>query len=111
MPNQPSFDTPLPVDDASVPGGEALPALERRAHRRVRLKLGFATHALVFVLVNLGLYTVSAWTGGARGRALPLWGWGLGLAIHGAVVLANLYGEGLRARMLQSEIDRLRRRA
>ena len=79
-----------------------------RARRRVGIKLGFYTHALVFVLVNLALFALNAAIGGARWSHWPLWGWGLGLAIHGVVTLVSLQGEGLRERMLKREVDRLR---
>lgn len=84
-------------------------SIERRARRRVGLKIGFYVHALVFVLVNLGLYALNSATGGHRWSAFPLWGWGLGLAIHGIVVFTRLQGEGLRQRMVAQETERLRR--
>lgn len=84
--------------------------IETRARRRVGIKLGFYTHAVVFVLVNLGLFALNTATGGARWSHFPLWGWGLGLAIHGIVTFISLRGEGVRERMLQDEIARLKRR-
>ncbi len=84
--------------------------IETRARRRVGIKLGFYTHAAVFVLVNLGLFALNTATGGARWSHFPLWGWGLGLAIHGVVTFISLRGEGVRERMLQAEIARLKRR-
>ena len=93
----------------------ALPAtpanIETRARRRVGIKLGFYTHALVFVLVNLGLFAVNAATGGTRWAHFPLLGWGLGLAIHGVVTFLSLQGQGVRKRMLSAEVERLRRQA
>ena len=83
--------------------------IERRARRRVGMKIGWYTHALVFVLVNAGLYAINSATGGYRWSVWPLAGWGLGLAIHGVVVLASLRGEGLRKRMLAREIEDLKR--
>jgi 2TM domain len=83
--------------------------LEARARRRVGIKLGFYTHALVFVLVNLGLFAVNSVAGGVRWSHFPLLGWGLGLAIHGLVTFLSLQGQGVRERMLASEVDRLRR--
>ncbi|MGZ5204688.1 MAG: 2TM domain-containing protein, partial [Caldimonas sp.] len=82
--------------------------LMRRARRRVGIKLGFYIHLLVFVLVNLGLFALNAYTGGQRWAVFPLAGWGLGLAIHGIVTFVSLQGEGVRDRMLASEIARLR---
>lgn len=84
-------------------------SIEARARRRVSLKIGFAIHALVFVLVNAGLYAINSTTGDLRWSHFPLWGWGLGLAIHGIVVLVNLQGDGLHSRMLEREIKNLQR--
>jgi hypothetical protein len=84
--------------------------LQQQARRRVKLKMGFFLHALVFTLVNLGLLTLNAVTGGERGLHMPLWGWGLGLAIHGTVVFTRLHTQGLRDRMVAREVERLRDR-
>jgi hypothetical protein len=83
--------------------------LEARARRRVGIKTGFYVHALVFVLVNLGLLALNAAIGGYRWSVWPAWGWGLGLAIHGVVSFLSLQGEGWRDRMLAQEIERLKR--
>lgn len=82
--------------------------LMRRARRRVDLKMGFMIHALVFVCVNLGLYVLNVWQGGMRWHGFPLFGWGLGLGIHGIVTLVALRGDGFRERMLAQEVERLR---
>ena len=85
-------------------------ALQRQARRRVHQKMGFYIHATVFVVVNLGLAALNL-AGGGRGWHLwPLAGWGLGLAIHGIVTFASLSGDGLRERMLQDEVERLRQK-
>jgi hypothetical protein len=83
--------------------------IEARARRRVGIKMGFYTHALVFVIVNLGLYGLNTVIGGHRWSVWPLAGWGLGLAIHGVVTLLSLQGEGWRRRMLADEIAHLTR--
>ncbi len=84
--------------------------LLRRAKRRVDAKMGFYVHALVFVLVNAGLYALNLWQGGTRWHGWPLAGWGLGLAIHGIVTYLSLSGDGLRERMLADEVQRLKGR-
>lgn len=84
--------------------------LQRLAQRRVKQKMGFYIHATVFVLVNLGLAAINFAKGGASWHLWPLAGWGLGLAIHGFVTFASLNGDGLRERMLQDEVERLRER-
>lgn len=59
--------------------------LERLARRRARSKMGWYTHASVYILVNLFLAFLSSrhthsWA------VFPALGWGLGLLIHGAAV-------------------------
>jgi hypothetical protein len=85
--------------------------LRQRARRRVKLKTGFYIHLSVYVLVNLGLAAINLVTGGKSWHLWPLAGWGLGLAIHGFVTFASLRGEGLRERMLEQEVQRLKREA
>ena len=84
--------------------------LQRLARRRVGLKMGWLTHALVYVLVNLGLAAISLYQG-RQWYLGPLLGWGLGLAIHGIVVWVNLRGQGVRERLMQAELEKLRRQA
>ena len=95
------------------------PTLEQRARHRVALKKGWLVHALVFVLVNASLWLMwqvadiggDGWHLQRRGfHAFPLWGWGLGLAIHGIVVLFKLQGVGLTERMVKREIEAIKQR-
>lgn len=82
-------------------------SLEARALHRVRRKIGFYMHAMVFVLVHLGFGI--AYLVGARHKPFFVWGWAIGLLIHGLFVFMTLQGEGLRERMLRQEIERMRR--
>jgi hypothetical protein len=86
------------------------PSLESRARRRVGMKIGFGIHALVFVLVNAGLFVIDSANGGNGWSRFPLMGWGLGLAIHGIFTFIGLRGDGLRERMMRAEMERLRGR-
>ncbi len=87
-------------------------ALLRQARKRVEMKMGFLGHLMVFVCVNAGLWLLSqAGLGWGGFQHLPLWGWGLGLAIHGLVTLLSLQGTDLRERMMAAEIQQLRERA
>jgi hypothetical protein len=95
--------------DARREGKRDRNSIEARARRRVGRKMGFYIHALVFVLVNAGLYAINSITGEPRWSHFPLLGWGLGLAIHGIVTFISLQGEGLRESMLRREIEHLRR--
>jgi hypothetical protein len=93
--------------DATSPNATDDPLL-RRARRRVAMKTGFLIHALVFTLVNLGLFMLNEAIGGRHWSHFPLAGWGLGLAIHGIVIVINLAGDGWRERMVSAELARLR---
>jgi hypothetical protein len=85
-------------------------SLESRARRRVGMKIGFGIHALVFVLVNAGLFIIDSANGGNGWSRFPLMGWGLGLAIHGVFTFIGLQGDGLHERMMRTEMERLRDR-
>ncbi len=84
--------------------------IRKLAKKRVDMKMGFYIHATVFVCVNLGLYALNLYQGGQRWHSFPLFGWGLGLAIHGVVTFLSLRGDGLRERMLDAEIEKLKGR-
>lgn len=84
--------------------------LQKTAKRRVDIKMGFYTHLMVFILVNGGLYLLSGLTGSGRWHHFPLYGWGLGLAIHGVVTFLSLNGMGLREKLMAQEVEALRKR-
>ena len=65
--------------------------LERQARRRAGAKMGLYIHATVYVLVNLMLAAL-AFSAGRNWAVFPALGWGLGLAIHAAVVLLSTGG-------------------
>jgi hypothetical protein len=82
------------------------PDLQRIARRRAGAKLGLYIHASVYVAVNAFLAVVQLQTTPQLHWNLwPLAGWGLGLAIHAAVVL--LAASGLRERMEANELRKL----
>ncbi|MDC8770635.1 2TM domain-containing protein [Roseateles albus] len=88
-------------------------SLEAQAKKRVDAKLGFLTHLLVFCCVNAGFYLLGllsdrSWHFGHA--PFPIWGWGLGLVIHGIVTWASLQGQDLRGSMMEREMQRLRQR-
>jgi hypothetical protein len=80
--------------------------IERLARKRAGAKLGWYLHAGVYLLVNLLLVTLSA-ASGRHWAVFPALGWGLGLAVHGAVVFVLAGGSGLHERMVRAERDRL----
>lgn len=83
-------------------------ALMKRARQRVAMKMGFLTHLAVFTIVNLGLWIQGMLVSNTSGSRWTLFGWGLGLAIHGLVTALKLYGERFGQRMLKAEVARLR---
>jgi hypothetical protein len=80
--------------------------IERLARRRAGMRMGWLIHATVFVAVNLLLALIS-FSSGRNWAIYPFLGWGLGLTIHGAVVLAAMPGAGLMERMVEQERRRL----
>ncbi len=96
----------------------AMPDLtDDQIRKMAKARVGFKVHAMVYVLVNVFLMLVWAFSGGMDGMHTdtgwggssywPMWthlGWGLGLAIHGFVV----YGPG--SDMLEREERRIRER-
>ena len=82
------------------------PALEQLARKRARAKLGWYIHASVYVALNLLLAALSA-TSGRYWAVFPAVGWGIGLALHGAVVFLVTGGAGLHERLVQRERSRL----
>jgi len=83
--------------------------IKRIARRRVKAKLGLYIHATVYVVVNAFLALVQSQTTPQYAWALwPAAGWGIGLAIHAAVVL--LAASGVRERMEAEELHKLESR-
>lgn len=82
--------------------------LERLARKRAGAKLGWYTHAGVYVLVNLFLAFVSSRSGHAW-AIFPALGWGLGLLIHGAAVWLAMPGGSLYRQLLERERAALQR--
>jgi hypothetical protein len=80
--------------------------LEQLARKRAGAKLGWYIHATVYLLVNLLLVALSV-SSGRHWAIFPLLGWGLGLAVHGAVVFLLTGGAGLHERLVQQERERL----
>ena len=79
-----------------------------KAKQRVEAKLGFYTHAAVFVGVNAILAAVDL-----TGSPEKLWfywvllGWGLGLALHAVQVFLMPQDTSLKDRMIEKELARM----
>ena len=84
--------------------------LDRLARKRAGAKLGWYTHASLYLVINLGMFAMSTYGFGSRSWSpFPLFGWGLGLALHGVSVFLLGSGSGLRERMVQQERETLQR--
>ena len=84
--------------------------IDRLARKRAGGKLGWYVHAMVYVVVNLFIFSISQYGFGQRPWSImPLLGWGLGLALHGISVWLLGAGGNLRERMVQTERERLQR--
>jgi hypothetical protein len=84
--------------------------IDRLARKRAGAKLGWFTHAAVYVIVNTFLFLISTEGFGTRRWSfVPMLGWGLGLALHGVAVFLLGAGSELRERLVQRERERLRR--
>ena len=78
--------------------------LDQLARKRAGAKLGWYAHASLYLSINLVMFAMSTYGFGSRlWSPFPLFGWGLGLALHGMSVFLLRSGSGLRERMVQQE--------
>jgi len=80
--------------------------LDRLARKRAGAKMGWYIHASVYISVNLLLAALSAMSD-RHWAVFPALGWGIGLAVHGAVVYLATGGAGLHERLVQHERSKL----
>ena len=80
--------------------------IDRLARRRVGARLGWLTHATVYLLV-MGALTAFAFWQGRHPPVAAAFGWGLGLAIHSLRVFVIGKGSAIRERMVDAERQRL----
>ena len=84
---------------------DADPESRAAAVKRIKAKRDFRNHALIYVIVNVGLVAIWALSGG--GYFWPGWsifGWGIGLAFHG--YSAYIENRPVSEEQIQSEMDR-----
>lgn len=85
--------------------------LYKQAEKPANDIVGFAVHAAVYLVVNVALWLIDVVTGGgidwAYWTTIP---WGIGLAIHGLVLLLELklFGEDWRHRQIERYVERRR---
>ena len=80
--------------------------IDQLAHKRAAARIGWLIHAGVYLLANLALALASV-VGGRHWAIYPFLGWGLGLLMHGVMVLLARPGTGLYQHLLQRERLRL----
>lgn len=84
------------------------PQIEQLAYRRAKARVGWLTHAAVFLAVNLLLAAIALATGQApRPFGVATLAWGFGLAMHGVAVLLHGSGAAMVDRMAVRERARL----
>ena len=84
--------------------------IDRIARKRAGAKLGWFTHATVYVLVNALMFIASSQGMGHRQWSVyPALGWGLGLVLHGLAVFVLGNGSSLREALVRKERERLQR--
>ena len=117
----------MPTDDApnSAPTGAPTPAaagapapaagddddaaLRRLAQRRAGAKLAFYKHLAAYALVNIALLALNLATSPETlWFYWPLLGWGVAVAAHAARVYRVGRGPGLRQRLEEQELRRLK---
>ncbi len=83
-----------------------LSATERRAERRVKAQLGLLMHLGVFIGVNTMLAVLAAQQGRSW-HLYPLLGWGVGLAMHGLMIMVKpALHDRLMARALRQDTSK-----
>jgi hypothetical protein len=84
-----------------------------RVKARVEAIKGFYIHAIVYVIVNAGLFTINMLTNpDVLWFYWPLIGWGVGLAINGVAVFAGgPFSPDWEERKIREALEDERRRA
>lgn len=86
--------------------------LEEKAMQRAKDLLDFYYHLAIFIIVNFFLFLINLVTSpGSWWFVLSIFGWGIGLVIHGvSVFIFDTMFEGFKDKMYQSELERLKRK-
>ncbi len=79
-----------------------------RAKKRVDDEKGFYGHALIYLLVNVGLFILDVMTPGGPWFYWTLIGWGIGLGVHGAGVFLfpNFPGKAWEERKIREYMEK-----
>jgi hypothetical protein len=78
-----------------------------RARKAVNVKIGFAIHLAAYLAVNALLVAINLATSTeCLWCKWPLLGWGLGLLVHALVTFALTRSPGIRARLIDREMQK-----
>ncbi|MGX9277841.1 2TM domain-containing protein [Pantoea ananatis] len=80
----------------------------RSASRRVRKKISFWCHCIVYVMVNSLLFTINILNDNKLWFYYPLLGWLIGLFIHAMITYCQ-WPDSLRNKMFQRELKLIKR--
>lgn len=81
--------------------------IDHLARKRAGAKMGWYIHATVYLVVNAMLVLVALSSGRGHWPVFPIFGWGIGLALHGAAVFLFGSGSDLREKLVERERRRL----
>lgn len=98
-----------PMPSKTAPENPELQTDEREAMEYVRDIKAFYTHAIIYGVVMVGLFTLNIVTSSGYFWAIwPALGWGIGLAAHGLSIfeVVNLFGDNWEKRQIERWLDR-----
>lgn len=79
----------------------------QRVKKRVEAKIGFYTHAAVYVVVNFLLIIINLATSSHYlWFKWPLIGWGIGLGFHALGTYVFFEGSSIKERLIQRELEK-----
>ncbi|MBI3229148.1 MAG: 2TM domain-containing protein [Burkholderiales bacterium] len=91
-------------------GNNSIAQNYREAERRVHRKLQFFNHLMMFVIISCGLLAYNLLMTPQHIWALwPIFGWGLGITMHALQVFLHGSTSQLKQRMIEREIDSLKK--
>ena len=98
-----------PMTSETAPALPELQTDEREAMEYVRDIKAFYTHAIIYGVVIVGLFTLNIVTGSGYFWAIwPALGWGIGLAAHGLSIfeVVNFFGDNWEKRQIERRLNR-----